>query len=110
MKNFKHISLGFLLLFFVFNCAFSQNNASARIPVLVNHDLIEISHIGAVVLTIPFLVSPKPLSDKFNASVLTVSRDENRSDEKSLNKKDVIIILLITLVAICCMFRLFRKD
>lgn len=110
MKNFKHISLGFLLLMFVFNCAFSQNNASARIPVIVKHDLTKISHKGGALLSIPFLVPPKPLLDNLNASFLIVSRDEIIPDKNSLSKKDVIIILLITLIATCFMFRLYKKD
>ena len=110
MKNFKYLTLGSLLLIFVSNCAFSQNNTSSRIPVLVKHDLVTFSNLSGIVLSTPFLVSNKPLSGKFISNIVTVSRDENKPDENSLSKKDVIIILLITLLAICGMFRLFRKD
>ena len=110
MKNFKHISLGLLLSIFVSNSAFSQYNLNGIMPVSVKHDLAAISNISGIVLSTPFLASNKPLSPKFNAIIVTVSRDENKPDENSLSKKDVIIILLITLIAICGMYKLFKKD
>ncbi len=103
MNKYSTACLSIFLLLFVSLCAYSQQNFNTSNSILVAQNLIEMVPINNTSLSVP-------LSNSYNNGVGYVIFSESVLDEDSNNYSDYIYISLLAILAIFCLYKLFRKE